>query len=323
MKHKLSMDYEAIENHYERYDINDSVSQRVRGLIDIELTDYRITFSDTFRNFTSLPGSETSSRLKQDTNDVRMGIMHQSDKFGFDAGYTNSVHHFYSDDIIFAPISYRDRSRMKHIADITVGYRYWQKIALVVEDDFGVADFNGPFSPDYYFNDLLFGLRGDIMKKLSTNFQAGYRYQYFKQSPFMFDDTISSFICRGGLKYSASDTNVFDLSVQRSFDDSNYQNLTYYAANFIGLNLTHVFTNKISGKFFGTYQRNDYPTATTEGAKTAKRHDNAYGAGFSVSYNIRRWLTAEIGYELKKARSNFRIFDYEDNLASFKVTAGF
>lgn len=322
-KNKLSMDYQATDYRYERFHVNDHVDQRVRGLINIDLTDYRFTIRDTYRNFTDLPGSSNTSRLKQDTNDVRAGLTRETDKFGFDVGYTNSVHHYDNDDAIFGPVTYRDRSSMKHILDMSAGYKLLPKTSIVLENDYGISEYESSISPDYYFDDILLGVKGELFKKLSGSFLPGYRYQYFKESPFMFDGTYSGFICRGGLKYSFSDKDILDASLIRSMEDSTYKNITYYAANFFGLNYTHVFSNKVSGKVFATYQRNAYPTETTEGTKTASRIDNAFGGGLAIHYDIKRWLSCELGYEFKKARSNFSTFDYEDNITSFKVTAGF
>ena len=322
-RHKLSMDYEATNYHYERFHVNDHLDQRVRGLIDIDLVDYRLTISDTFRNFTDLPGTTNTSRLKQDTNDVRVGVTRQTDKFGFDVGYTNSVHHYNNDDLIFGPLSYSDRSSDTNMADMSVGYKLWPKTSIVIEDDPGFSDYKSPNSPDYYFNNIFLGVKGQIFNKLTGSLLPGYRYQFFGKSPIMFDGTYSGFIMKGALKYALSDNDVLDAGLVRSIEDSTYQNVTYYAANFFGLNYTHVFTSKISGKLFGTYQRNDYPTETTEGAKTATRHDDAFGAGFTIRYDIQRWLSAEFGYEFKKARSTFRIYDYDDNITTFKITAGF
>lgn len=322
-KHKLMVDYEAIENYYTRFSVNDHMDQRVRGLIVLNLTDYRITINDTYRNYTTLPGSLNTSRIKTDTNDVRAGITREGDRFAFNAGYTNSVLHFYSNDHIFGPVTYRDLNYVSHISDISIGYRFLPKTSLILENDYGIADHKSSTVPDYYFEQLLIGLKGDLHKNLTTNFQAGYRYQFYKDSPIMFDETVKTFVCRGGLKYSVTPENVFDLNLERTIDNSTYKDMTYYTANFVGLSFTHAFTPKISGTVYGTYQRNDYPTEATEGIKTATRHDNAYSGGLSLRYDIQKWLSTEFGYEFKKARTNFRTFDYEDNIATLKVTVGF
>ena len=111
--------------------------------------------------------------------------------------------------------------------------------------------------------------------------------------------------------------------MERTVNDSTYSDVTYYTTDFVNLGYTHVFTDKISSRIYGSYQRNMYPTETTEGTKTAKRVDNACGAGISLHYDIRRWLSAEIGYEFKEAVGNFQTFSYNDNIATVKVTAGF
>ena len=322
-EHKISMDYLAQQYFFERYNINNHLDQRARGLLELNFTDYRVTLKETFRNFTSLPGSDNTDRLHEDTNNVRLGVVHETDKFAFDVGYSNIVQHYNSDDFIFGPVTYRDRDSMLHLSDITVGYKILPKTAITLENDYGFSTHRSSNSPDYYFDDILIGVKGDLHKNLSMNFQAGYRYQYFEDSPILYDETVSKFICRGVVKYAFSDKDLFDLNLERSVDDSTYKDITYYTTDFLGLSYTHVFTNKISSRVFGTYQRNMYPTETTEGSKTAKRIDNAYGAGLTLHYDIRRWLSTEIGYEFKEAVSNFQTFSYNDNITTFKITAGF
>jgi hypothetical protein len=322
-EHKISLDYLAQQYFFQRYNANNHFDQRVRGLLELNFTDYRVTLNETYRKYEALPGEDNTGRLKQDENNVRLGVTHETDKFAFDVGYSNIVHHYFNDDSIFGVVTYADRDSMLHVADISVGYKILPKTAIVLENDYGYATHRSENSPDYYFNDTLIGVKGELHKNLTTTLQAGYRYQYFNDSPILYDDTASKFICRGGVKYTFSDRDVFDLGMERTVNDSTYKDVTYYTTNFASLGYTHVFTDKLSSRVFGTYQRNMYPTETTEGAKTAKRIDNAYGAGASLHYDIRRWLSAEIGYEFKNASSNFNTFTYNDNIATFKVSAGF
>lgn len=322
-EHRISLDYLGQEYFFERYNINNHFDQRVRGLLELNFTDYKVTLKDTYRKFESLPGVDNSSRLKQDDNSVRVGVTHETDKFAFDVGYSNLVHHYFNDNPTFGVVTYKDRDFMVHVSDISVGYKILPKTAIVLENDYGYATHRSDNSPDYYFNDTLIGVKGELHKNLTTTLQAGYRYQHFDDSPILYDETVSKFICRGGIKYTVTDNDVLDLGVQRTVNDSTYSNVTYYTTDFATLGYTHVFTDKISARAFGTYQRNMYPTATTEGTKTAKRIDNSFGAGVNLHYDIRRWLSAEIGYEFKEAVCNFDTFGYNDNIATVKVSAGF
>lgn len=326
-EHKISLDYEAAEDHYNRFQHNDHLDQRARALIKLEFTDYRVIVSEVFRNFSELPGAANTVRLHEDDNAVRVGVTRETEKFAFDIGYSNLIHHYNSDDIIFSTVTYKDRNSMSHVCDISVGYKFLPKTSLIIENDYGISEHESGNSPDYYFEELLVGLKGDLHKNLTTDFQAGYHYQYFKSSPIFFDDTAAKFICRGGFKYTMTDKDIMDFTFERSVNDSTYQNLTYYTTDFAGVAYTHVLTPKITGRMFGTYQRNMYPAETTEvtdgNSKTAKRRDNSYGVGFSLRYDIQRWLSCEFGYQYKRAVSNFHTFDYEDGITSFKITAGF
>jgi hypothetical protein len=326
-EHRISLDYLAQQYFFERYNINNHFDQRVRGLLELNFTDYKVTLRETYRKYATLPGLDTSSRIKQDDNSVRLGVTHETDKFAFDVGYSNIVHHYFNDNPVFGVVTFKDRDSMLHVSDISVGYKIQPKTSIVLENDYGYATHRSDNSPDYYFDDILIGVKGELHENLTTTLQAGYRYQYFNDSPILYDETVSKFICRGGVKYAFSDRNIFDLNVERTVYDSTYSNVTYYTTNFVNLGYTHVFTDKLSSRVFGSYQRNMYPTETTEGtgaaAKTAKRVDNSYGAGVNLHYDIRRWLSTEVGYEFKQAVGNFETFGYNDNIVTFKVSAGF
>ncbi len=322
--HKLSLDYGITENIFERFPLNNHIDTRARGLLDLELSDYRITIGETYKTFTDLPGTQNQSRLKQDSSNMRAGIRHETDKFGFDIGYSHLFHNYDNDDSIFGPLTNRDRSSATDIMDATYAYRFFPKMAITLEDDYGDSNFVSSNSPNYFFNDVLLGLRGDLWRnKLSTNLQLGYRYEGLTSSPVMFHGPASTFIYRGGFKYTFSDRNILDLNLERTVNDSTYQNLPYYKSDFVGLGFTHVFTRKISARANASYQRNSYPADTTEQGETYKRRDDSGDVGLTLRYDIQRWLSAEVGYEYKKAVSNFKIYGYDDNIATLKVTAGF
>jgi hypothetical protein len=326
-EHKISLDYLAQQYFFERYNFNDHLDQQVRGLLELNFTDYRVTLNEAYRKYEDLPGTDNTSRLKEDDNNVRLGVTHETDKFAFDIGYSNIVHHFFSDDPIFSVVTNKDRDYMLHVSDISVGYKILPKTSIVLENDYGFSEHKSQNSPDYYFDDILIGVKGQLHPNLTTTLLAGWRYQYFNKSPILYDATASKFICRGAVKYAFSDKDVFDAAMERTVNDSLYQDVTYYTTNFLSLGYTHFFTDKLSSRLFTSYQRNMYPTETTEiiggNSKTAARNDNAYGAGINLHYDIRRWLSAEIGYEFKQADSNFVTFSYNDNIATFKVSAGF
>ncbi len=322
-EHIISLDYQAKQYFFERYNNNNHFDQRVRGLMELNFTDYRVTLNEVFNKYESIPGEDNTGRLKQDDNNVRLGVTHEAGNFAFDLGYSNLVHHYYNDDFMFSTVAYKDRDYMMHVADISVGYKILPKTSIVLENDYGVSTHVSGNSPDYYFDDILVGVKGELHKNLTTTLQAGYRYQYFGASPILYNGKASKFICRGGIKYALSDKDVFDLNVDRTVNDSIYADATFFTMDYMVLNYTHIFTNKLSSRIFGSYQRNMYPIETTEGTKTAKRVDNAFEAGASLHYDIRRWLSAEISYEFKNADSNFKVFSYNDNIALFKITAGF
>ena len=85
----------------------------------------------------------------------------------------------------------------------------------------------------------------------------------------------------------------------------------------------HKFTDKVTAGVKGAYQLNQYPTSTTVNGENGKRYDNFYTLGTYLRYDIRKWISVEARYDYKQKVSKFDIYNYLDNLVTFRGTIGF
>ena len=322
----LSSEYNAdLYNYYLKHEEN-HVDHHVKTLGEINLTDYKITVKDLFDRFTSRAFSETSARVREEQNSARVGLAAEFDRLGFDVGYSNGLDRYLTNAYIANSLTYKDRDRMSHVIDGTASYRFLPKTSALLETDLGYIDYFHDISPNSAFIESLVGLKGDLRHNLSVNLRGGLRFQGYEKSSVVNDKSFFSFVMRGGADYKFTKSDVFSLKLERADYESLYQNMNYYVANLVGLAYDHRFKNKLrklSTKLFGAYQLNTYPSSSTESGVTAKRYDNDVSGGLSARYDLRKWLSSEIKYQATSRRSKFHIYNYDDNVLTLSLTAGF
>jgi hypothetical protein len=325
---RFSFDYDAAYNRFEHHRKLDHIDHTAKGLGEINLTDYLITIRDTFRRVTDRPSTENTSRIKRELNNFRVGVATQRNRLGFDVGYSNNLEKYLTNDPITTNLTYRDKTVTTHIVDATVSYRFLPKTSVVFENDVGFLRYHTGVNPDSYYIENLIGLVGNLSPNLKINLRGGYKSHHYAKSNVVDNENFSGLVARGGLDYIFAKKNKISLNVERSNYESTYKNLNYYTLNLIGLNLSRAFTNKITGRAFGSYQINEYPKETTEvqsttSTKTAKRKDKLSSIGLGVRYDIRKWLSVDLAYECLNKQSNFHDFEYIDHIGTFRITAGF
>lgn len=320
----LSADYLADLFLYGIHQDQDYMNQRVRGLAELELADYKVKVSDIFRIFTDRAANENSVRLRQTVNDIRAGVSTDFERLNLDAGYTNRLEMYDSNDPFFGTLTYEDRNRDNHIIDTTVSYRFLPKTSLLLENDLGfIRYFKSSIIPDSVYDEALVGAQGLWFSKSKINFKAGLRAQGYDNSNIIANKDYIGPVMRGGFDYSPTDSDTIVLELTRTIYESAYSNMNYYNANLFGFNYRHNFTDKLAANLFGSYQLHLYPSESTENGLTAKRRDNYYQGGTSVRYDLRKWISFEAKYEYAQRVSKFDVFDYIDQQVTISGTVGF
>lgn len=322
---RISLDYDVSVFLYGTYHNQNHVDQRVRGLAEFNLADYKITVDDEFNIFTLRASDENSNRVKRNINNLRAGVEAQFELLGFDAGYTNRLEMYGSpDDPTFGPITYEDRDRMSNAIDATVSYRFLPKTKLLLENDLGlISYYNSAQVPDSFYDEVVLGILGEWFPRMDVNFKAGIRFQGYDNSDIIADKAYIGPVFRGGFDYDITDDDTVVLNLQRAIYESIYANMNYYDVNLISVKYEHRFNDKISANAFGSYQINFYPSETTENGVTAKRYDNFFTGGVGLRYDIRKWLSCQAKYEYKQRISRFDVFDYIGHSVTVRGVIGF
>ena len=321
----FSADYTADIYNYAIYHEQDYVDQTLRGIAEKTFAQfYKASINDIFRIFTDRSANENSLRLKQKVNDVRGGISADFDRLNVEAGYTNRLEMYDSTDPFLGNLTYEDRDRDINIIDTSVSYKFWPKTAAVLENDLGfIHYFNTSQVPGSYYDEALFGFKGEWFAKGNINFKAGFKYQNYDQSSVISDKDYIGPVMRGGFDYTPTPNDALIFEFDREIYESLYLTNNYYTSNLFGFNWRHNFSPKVYANVFGSYQLNMYPSETTENGLTAKRYDNYYQAGTSLRYDVQKWMSLEAKYEFVNKTSNFDFYDYIDHQMTVSGTIGF
>ncbi|GEM_PF-1019010 len=321
---RLSADYEISQYLYGIWHDQDHLDQRVRVAGEAKLTDYKLAINDEFNIFTDRAANENSLRLMEKNNDFKADLSAQFNKFGFDTGYINKLRTYASKDLMMGNLTYADRDRMDQSVYATLSYRFWPKTYLILENDLGYINYYETSQfPDSFYEDVLFGIRGEWTSKTVVNLRIGERYQHYDKSNIISSKPYIGPIVKGGLEYSCTKNDKILLILERADYESTYATNNYYTMNFISTDYKHKFGDKLSSDLFAYYQLDLYPTQTTENGVTAKRYDNIFGGGVSLRYDIRKWLSIELRYDLRDRLSRFDIFNFIDNIIMLRGTIGF
>jgi hypothetical protein len=245
-------------------------------------------------------------------------------RFFFSFGYRNDLEDFLSNELIYGPLTYRDRSYIENTFYLAANYRISTKTYLIWENDYGFINYyRNDTPPNSYYLESLVGVKGQPSSKIAVNLKVGVKYQQYDFSTLIDNEGYCNFVARGGIDYFATQNDTLSLNLERTNYESDYNNMNYYQASSLGLNYKHNFPHKLTGNLFTSIQQNLYPTETTENGYYATRKDWIYEGGCSLKYDVKKWLALEARYDFERRDSIFSDLSYTDNRITISGTIGF
>jgi hypothetical protein len=324
----FSFEYEPSFVFYSNYPQQDHIDHRLRGLLEVYWTDYKLTLDDVYERWTNIPGQDelgtTGRRTRQDQNNLELSVEAEFDQLEYRAAYTNLYNRYLSKATpLYQAMQYDDRTHMYNEGDLEVGYRLFPKTIILFEGIFGHVYYPSDFVPSSYYFETLLGFKGEWFDKLTFNVRGGLKYQDYGDSDLVLNEDYVDFVARGGVDYEMTENDIARLNFSRQNYDTIYRDMNYYTRDAISLDYTHRFAPNLSTNMFFAWQQTYYPHTSTVNGVTAKRRDHLYRFGPSVRYDVNKWVSLETGYEYRHRNSRFKTFDYDDHRITLSVTAGF
>jgi len=293
----------------------DAVDHHLSAEAEINWRDVRFTIYDNFDHLYERPTTEDTSRIKRNDNTFGIRADFQRERLGIQLGYENFTRN-YKDDTV-----YDAYDRTDHKYSFMVTHQTFSKTKTLFEYDFGQTRYDNSASrSDSDYHQFLIGAIGELTPRTTATIKTGYRFRDYENGS---DPDFDTGVLSADIIHKFSDKNALKLSLLRSAEESTYGVNNFYKIEKISAVFDHFFSNKLLGFVTGQHQINSYPEETTEGTETKKRKDKYSSLGVGLRYYMREWLTLTFKIEHIMRNSNFDVFEYDQNLATFTARAEF
>jgi hypothetical protein len=256
------------------------------------------------------PGTELTGRIESLTN-----VLSPSVEYAFARRYAIGADYVWTHVDFERAVNQLDRD--EHTFGITGFYKVAPKTDLLLNVAYGFKEFSTATGRDVERYIGVVGVRGEITPRFTSTFRIGWESRQPEDSRLTSYDGV---VAGGDWVFQPTDRTRFTLNTERFVSESVYRTNLFYVANFVTLTAEQKFTPKLlatTRAFGGT---NEYPD---KAGRRDWRHDEIYGGGLGIDYQIQRWLGVGADYIYTRRWSNFDQFDYEDNIVGAKVTLSF
>jgi hypothetical protein len=215
----------------------------------------------------------------------------------------------------------RDLNRNEYLGTGSVFWKVTPKTALGLNANFDRKIFTD--SPDRDVTDygMTLSLQGDLTAKLSSTFRIGFldRVPDTSSQPGFF-----GLVMGGGLSFRPTARTTIALLVDRSPQESTFNNVPFFTALSAALSVSQQITPKINVTAKAGGGVNNYPEKQeTVSGQFDWRQDTFYSYGLTANYAIQRWLNVGLSYERIARNSNFDQYNFVDDRVSLLVTLQF
>ncbi len=164
---------------------------------------------------------------------------------------------------------------------------------------------------DFDYHRVNVGLMWDADAKLDGELNVGYQWKSYDNSTDVngnpYDDE-NTWIAETLLSYEAGPTTALGLGLVRALRDAGGDTNEYYEDTGISLNVEQLLIEKLILNVGGIYSNQDYNVFRSQ-----KREDDNYKVKIGLDYQIRDWLSTQIGYQYWEKDSDQEAYDFTDN----------
>jgi hypothetical protein len=213
-----------------------------------------------------------------------------------------------------------DLNRDEHLVGASAFWKLLPRSDLRVSYNFGVKHFLEQSDRDVTRHIALVAVRGDLTAKLSSTFRIGVEHRTPESSR---EPGYTGLVMGGDFIYRPTDRTTVSLITDRSVQESTFLDVPFYISTSGSLIVEHRFWTRLLATARATVGRSEYPSKQTILGETKWRDDIYYAYGAGLDYEVRPWLTVGGEYAHLARRSNFDVFDFEDDRFTAKVTLSF
>lgn len=167
--------------------------------------------------------------------------------------------------------------------------------------------------------DATVGLRGDITERISSSFRIGVQVRDAERGR----EGFTGLVFGGDVVYRPFSATTVTLSALRAPIESTFVDDPFYVttAGYLSVRQEVLRRLVVEARVGGGI--NDYPEEATFGGQTGFRRDSFLAAGIGAEYQVLPWLVVGLEYRHNFRRSNFDVFDFDQDRVWAKATLQF
>ncbi len=321
--HELTASYVADFQMFADNSDQNTANQTFDAEGTLHFNDWRVEANNRFRHFENRTGTEDTARVPRTTEKLKLAVIRVFNKLDVGFDYSYALENYRSDNAIGSfegqALTYQDLDSSEHSGEVELAFHFWPKTSLLFAGRYGTLKYDTGKKSDSDYFDVLAGLRGRLFARGQIEGKVGFRTQDYKDAGSDFDSVIGNVSWTE--QFSERDTLTVDFD--RTTYSTIYQQNAYFQGTVVSGVFSHDFNSRVTGRLTGLYGLNEYPTATTENGKTAKREDDLWEAGVGLVYRMPKYWVMELNYAYRERSSSFDEYNYTDNRYSAAVRLEF
>jgi Putative beta-barrel porin 2 len=313
--HSLSAGYRAEILRYVDLTSQDTVHHIAAVQLRLDFPRTLVNLRDDVVRTSDPPNTELTGRILSTTNTFKPEAEYRlTPRFSAGLGYAWRYVRFDEKDI--GDLIDRD----EHIVTGSVFWKFVPRADVGLNFGYGRTVFTTS-DRDYTRYQPTISLRGDITPRLSSSLRVGYEWRIPDNSN---QESGNSFFAGGDLSYRPTERTSLTLSIDRSIQESTFENTTFYTTSAAQLIAQHQLLPKVTVGARVGGGLNDYSSKQAKvNGNFAFRQDMFFVAGANVEYAIQRWLRVGLEYLRTSRTSNFHEFEFTDDRFTGRVTLQF
>jgi hypothetical protein len=310
--HRLDLGARAEILRYLDLDTQDTEHYYVLGLLGLNFPGgLTLKTREDFARTSDPPGTELTGRIQSTINTVTPEA-----EYGLGDRVAVGLNYSWT-HVSFDTIPQLDRD--EQVIGATGFWKFQPKSALLANYSFGWKEFDDSIR-DVTRHLIMAGVRGDLTSRVTSTLRVGIEDRQPSRSGLT---TYLGLVASGDLVFRPTSRTTLSFIADRSVGESVFESNLFYVATIGTLAVEHRLLPKVtvSARVWGGTSR--YPDKVTLQGQTNWREDNIFGAGASIEYAARRWLSLGLDYTRQQRDSNFSDFNFVNDIVGLRVTFSF
>lgn len=315
--HRLEAGYGTELLQFAKEQEENTTNHLAHGLLELNFKDFQLMASEAMEDTTGRLFTETVARDHVFLNTVQILGRYDRPMWALESGWIhNTIDH---KTPIFNEFDYGE-----DVLALLGGYKLFPKTLVLLETDVGFVNYDRNTSkPDHTYWQLLTGVRGELLPKVTSTVKVGFQSREFSELNGESLDERNLLVADAEVVYSPRVSDVIRFQYLRTLRTSTYATNNYYRQDKISVSYRKRFARKWLMTPGWSWQSHGYPRLSTEGGRTETRDDFFNQLGAELRYEIQEWLSSGVAYNFVSRNSNLDTLDYENNRITFDVTVAF